>query len=838
MASRSALANANVARLFFDAAEREAERPALLSSRAAPLTFGALRARSLAVARILRARGFAPGDRAVFLLGMSPELYATVLGTLAAGGVAVFVDPWVPFREIAAMAAAARPKALIGSARTLSLCLFSRRLRSIPISVNAGVLRTVSGGRVEAGDVVEVAPDAPAVITFTTGSSGRPKGVTRSHDILAAQHAVIRDEFPVAAGDVDLTTFPVFALSNLASGVPTVIPRANLGRIADLDAARLYEDIARYGVTTAAASPPLFDRLASHVRATGSAPLLRRIVTGGAPVRDEQLRAWREALPRTEIVVAYGSSEAEPVASITAEERLALDPRGGYCVGTPVAAVRTRLIPIHYGPVASPQPPPAGGIGELLVSGPHVTRDYADDDGSAFASNKVRDGEGTIWHRLGDTGRFDKGGRFWLVGRVHSTIVRAGALVHPQLAELAARGDDGRIDAVAAVGVDDPELGRRVTLVVKSETDVRDDVQQRLAAAGIPADDVVLTSDPLPVDPRHNSKIDYERLRHMLATGRLRHAEFVTRADPFSRRLRAYLRQRFPVFGHVLLIISYYSSNQFLAKAVTHPGEPMRYTAGSLLGTVTLLCFFFHLRVFDEHKDFADDSRFHPNRVLQRGVITLAELRRLAYVAIALEWALAAVAGTGPLVALAAAFGFSLLMLKEFFAAGWLKRHFLVYATSHMLLMPLLSLMIYSFATGAMPYSAPPLFLLYAMVGFFVTFNVEVARKIRAPHDEIEGLDSYSKQFGTYGAAWVVMALRVIDTTLVMIVGHAIGVPRWFYAALVALFLVAIGTFVRFRFRTTTAAAKAMEINAGVYLIAFDLILAAALVQAYGFAAR
>lgn len=311
----------------------------------------------------------------------------------------------------------------------------------------------------------------------------------------------------------------------------------------------------------------------------------------------------------------------------------------------------------------------------------------------------------------------------------------------------------------------------------------------------------------------------------------------VSHADPYVTRLRAYMRERFPLFGHVLLIVSYYSSNQFLAKVLTNPDEPMRYTARSLLGALTLLFFFFHLRVFDEHKDFEEDSRFHPQRVLQRGVITLADLRVLAGCCILAEVVLAAFAGRAALTGLALAFVFSLLMLREFFAKEWLKTHFLVYATSHMLLMPLLSLMVFSFATGRMPWQAPGIFWVYAFVGFFVTFNVEVSRKIRAPEDEIAGLDSYSKIFGTYGAAWLVLGLRVIDTTLVSIVGHAIGVSAWFYVAVITLLLVTLGTFVRFRTHTNARTAKALERNAGLYLIAFDLILALELVRMQGFAA-
>ncbi len=308
----------------------------------------------------------------------------------------------------------------------------------------------------------------------------------------------------------------------------------------------------------------------------------------------------------------------------------------------------------------------------------------------------------------------------------------------------------------------------------------------------------------------------------------------LTRQDPYPRRLSAYLAERFPVLGHGLLIAAYYSSNQFLARALTTPGRPMHYDLTSLLGAVTLFCFFFHLRVFDEHKDYAEDAIHHPDRVLQRGVITLRDLKVLGGIAISIEIVLAPVRGAPALVAWGIAFGFSLLMLKEFFIRDWLKRHFLLYATTHMLLMPLLSLMVFSFATGRWPWEAPGWYLVYSWVGFFVTFNWEVSRKIRAPEDEREGVETYTRIFGTYGAAYIVLAIRVVDTALVILVGRHLGLPRWFDAALVALFLVTLIGFFQFRFQTSRKTAKRMETYAGMYIIAFDLILAAAIGGMYG----
>ena len=152
----------------------------------------------------------------------------------------------------------------------------------------------------------------------------------------------------------------------------------------------------------------------------------------------------------------------------------------------------------------------------------------------------------------------------------------------------------------------------------------------------------------------------------------------LTRDAPFLRRLSAYLAERFPVLSHGVLIFAYYSSSQFLARTLTEPGRPMHYDITSLLGGLTLFLFFFHLRVFDEHKDYAEDLVHYPHRVLQSGVITLRDLKILGGLAIATQVILSALRGPEAFVAWLAAFLFSVLMLKEFFVRDWLKRHFLV----------------------------------------------------------------------------------------------------------------------------------------------------------------
>lgn len=299
-------------------------------------------------------------------------------------------------------------------------------------------------------------------------------------------------------------------------------------------------------------------------------------------------------------------------------------------------------------------------------------------------------------------------------------------------------------------------------------------------------------------------------------------------------RLYDYLTERFPLLSNGLLILSFYSSSQFLAHALSHPGRTMQYDLSTLLGFITMLCFFFHVRVFDDHKDYSTDCQYFPERLLQRGIVTLGELKFAGALAISCEFTLAAICGPAALATLSLAFLFSLLMLKEFFLREWLLERFLLYASVHMLIMPLLALTIWSFATGQYFWQAPFWYWLYSFVTFFLAFNWEISRKIRVPEDEIDGVDSYTRSFGTYGAAYLVLLMRLIDTLLISWIAYHLELNRWFYVLIVALFAVGLVGFFQYRFQTSSRTAKRMEVYAGIYIISFDIALAIAFVNKYG----
>ncbi len=535
--------NANVCQLFHELA-RGNIRPAIImpgSRRNSTITFEQLHEGSLLLGNSLREVGLDPGDRAIIMIPMSIDLYMTLLAVVSIGATAVFVDPWIPPRQMAAFARFAEPTTFIGIGKSHLLRRMEPELKKIKKTVTTG--KTFFGWpakyqlsilklNMEPCPVTEVQPDQPSLITFTSGSSGEPKGANRTHRFLRAQHDALSREFPFRADDVDMPTFPVFALNNLVSGITSVVPDMDFKRVAEADGGKIAAQMIRHRVTTCTVSPPLLERMCDHFESGGQRPAaLRRILTGGAPISDRQLRRWQSHFESTEIIVAYGSTEAEPVSHISASERLGLDDQlAGYCTGRPMPALRTRVIEIvkEPGRISSKSLQewtlPDGEIGELLVSGEHVCRDYFRNP-DATAENKLIDQTGAVWHRMGDTGYFDEAGRFWLTGRVHSTICRNGQLVHPQLVEQAVARALPDLRQVAAIGMPDRALDQAVWVVVVDGSGDAAGIEQRVMAAlnqvtvPLPCDRVIVRDQLLPVDPRHNSKIDYVALARLLLDG-------------------------------------------------------------------------------------------------------------------------------------------------------------------------------------------------------------------------------------------------------------------------------------------------------------------------------
>ncbi len=482
--------------------------------------YGELAARVRRVAGGLAKRGVVPGSRVVVLVPMSPELYVVLLAVASLGATAVFVEPSSTAREMARTIRVTRPVAFVGIPKAHVLRLMVPVV-GVRIVVGSRLVARLLGAEaletIEAEDAappeLRLAPGMPALLTFSSGSTGTPKGAARSHAFLGAQHAAVSRL--IGHADVHLSAFSIVLLSTLVSGGTAVIAPIGKG-VDDIDGEMLAAAIRELGVTVISGSPAFLAPIFAAAQ-RGELDGLVRVVSGGAPVPVELCERACQVAPRAKFIVVYGSTEAEPIATIDAvtvahETGAATRSGAGLCVGTPDASLRLRLIapstaPIVIGPSGLADVPD-GEVGEVVVAGPHVNTRYFRDR-VAERATKIVDEHGVIWHRTGDAARRDDRGRLWLVGRVADIVRRGDAVYHPSAVEAAARVVPW-VARAALVG--DGRGGTLLVIESTARTPRLDEVTAHLAQRGVIIDRVAVTPK-LPVDPRHRAKIDYPAVR-------------------------------------------------------------------------------------------------------------------------------------------------------------------------------------------------------------------------------------------------------------------------------------------------------------------------------------
>lgn len=489
------------------------------------LTFAELEEAVAHAAAWWQAQGLRRGRAVLVFVPMSADLYVAMLALFRIGAVALFLDPSAGREHLERCCARWAPDALLAVPKAHLLRLRSPALRRIPIKVSVGYWVPGARSWPTRWDGAGVATNAAesedaALVTFTSGSTGVPKAAVRTHGFLLAQYRALAPSIALEAGEVDLATLPVFVLANLAAGVTTVIPDVDLRRPGAIDAQKVFSQIERRGVTRITASPAFFERLVAYGKGTGRMlPALRKIYTGGAPVFPRLLEALRSLAPNAHVVAVYGSTEAEPVAHIEAGEitdrdLAAMRAGQGLIAGVPVMEIRLAVVSDEWGrprmelsaEAWTKAALPMGAIGEIVVSGEHVLKGYLGGIGEEETKFRVA---GEVWHRTGDAGCFDEHGRVWLLGRCAARIDDARGRLYPFGVECVAMTFP-EIRRAAALA----HSGRRLLVIEakKAETLER---RLRSAIAWAQIDDVVFVNT-IPVDKRHNAKIDYPALRETL----------------------------------------------------------------------------------------------------------------------------------------------------------------------------------------------------------------------------------------------------------------------------------------------------------------------------------
>ena len=497
--------------------EQRGDAPAIIE-RAGTTTFAQLDDRVRRAAAMLRENGVGPGDSVLIFQPMSAQLYTALLAVFRIGAVAMFLDPSAGRAHIEACCELSAPRALIALDRAHLLRLTSRALRRVPVKFSIGMwvpgaMRwSALESHAPCDDIALVTSETPALLTFTSGSTGRPKAAVRTHGFLIEQHRVLARSIALEAGEVDLATLPIFTLANLASGVTSLIPDADLRRPGFIEAAPVLRQIREHRATRCAASPAFFERLLAGD--DGTLRGMKKVFTGGAPVFPSLLAALREKMPDARVEAVFGSTEAEPIAHIeerelTAADRDAMQAGRGLLTGNPVPEIRLRILRTEWGtPIAALTAAEfearcitTGEPGEIVVSGGHVLPGSLHGHGDAETKFRV---DNTVWHRTGDAGWLDESGRLWLLGRCSAKVTDARGTLWPFAVECAAR-QHPRIRRAALVG----HAGKRILFIEQSSPG------EPLALNWAELDEI-RTIAHIPMDKRHNAKVDYVALGKLL----------------------------------------------------------------------------------------------------------------------------------------------------------------------------------------------------------------------------------------------------------------------------------------------------------------------------------
>jgi acyl-CoA synthetase (AMP-forming)/AMP-acid ligase II len=505
--------------------------------------------------------GIKKGDRILIFIPLSLDLYLCMFALQHIGAIAVFLDSWARRDQLSICANIVSPKAMISFDKAFKLCEEIPELENISTKIvidhsnkkNLINFKSMIKSK-ESCPIQEVLLEDTALITFTTGSSGKPKGANRTHGFLLAQHNALKEVILYNGNETDLPIFPIFALNNLASGITTLLPDIDLASPTDNDGEILATQISSHKTESCTLSPSLFIKIADYCNKNQlTLPSLKRVVTGGAPISEDNVKQFKILAPDAEILILYGSTEVEPIAHIEANEMLASLMRASSMLALPMRALSMRantgkkegvnvghiskdleykFIKITKDPIQLSElgfdewEVKKGQIGELIVSGLHVCENYYNDE-DAFKRAKIRDKTGKIWHRTGDLCFIDSQKFLWFVGRVHNVIERSGQFLFPVQAELLLK-QLPFVRQAAFLGLKDKILGQKTFAVISLKPNFEDNESEDksyvekiikiLKENKIPIDQVKII-DEIPMDPRHHSKVEYSKLKEILNNG-------------------------------------------------------------------------------------------------------------------------------------------------------------------------------------------------------------------------------------------------------------------------------------------------------------------------------
>jgi acyl-CoA synthetase (AMP-forming)/AMP-acid ligase II len=525
------------------------------------ITFRELNADADAVATGLQSIGIDRGTRVALMVPPGVDFFTLTFALFKLAAVPVMIDPGMGIKNLGKCLSEAEPEAFIGIAKAhLARRLFGWAKRSVRVTVNVGkrrffctrsmaelrrasvlaaTTRSSQNNSVPPGRSEEVQADDLAAVLFTSGSTGIAKGAEYTHGIFATQVELLKSTYGIQPGEVDLCTFPLFALFGPALGMTCVVPDMNASRPATIDPHKAMSQMRQFRVTNLFGSPAVLRRLSEVSRETEASAdalasvsrltTLKRVISAGAPASISVIERFTQLLPLgVQVFTPYGATEALPVANIGSDEILRqtrhLTEQGqGVCVGRPVAGITVHVVRITDDAIPKWSDTlcvPPGTVGEFVVRGSVVTKRYFHRDEATRLAKIMDERTGEVLHRMGDVGYLDKHGRLWFCGRKSHRVETPHGTLFTDMVEPIFNPLKG-VERTALVGVKRDGVTHPVLCVNLNNwaaetgwSQFKDQFPTR--AAEFDHTRAITTflrfRRQFPVDVRHNSKIFREKL--------------------------------------------------------------------------------------------------------------------------------------------------------------------------------------------------------------------------------------------------------------------------------------------------------------------------------------
>ena len=477
------------------------------------ITFTQIDTKSDEICNYLVQKGFKKGNKIVVFVPISIEFYLILTAIFKMGLQAVFIDPYAGIEHINKCCEMISPDGIIGNGKTLLKGFFLKGIRKIGKKINYIKMlehseklliyeknknqKTIQNEKIDGS--------TPALISFTSGSTGFPKIIMRTHEFLLGQHNVLEKNLKFEKETAVYSSFPIFLLSHMATGTTTFIPDLNWRKPVESDFRNIVKQITENNIQNIILPPAIFENIVKFCKDEKiMLENVQKVYTGGAPVFYSLMKNIKEVFANAKIIALYGASEAEPISilnfeNITEEDIENMKNGDGLLAGKIVNEIELKIEELEK----TPKKNKISEIkGEILVRGENVVDGYLN----------IEKNSDENWHRTGDMGYINKKGQLILLGRVKGRIQLGEKIYYPFAVETAFS-----FCKILKKSVLTSKNGK-LYLLVERNPEYKGNLSENIEIIELKKKFEIfkIIETEIPMDKRHNSKTDYKKLEEMV----------------------------------------------------------------------------------------------------------------------------------------------------------------------------------------------------------------------------------------------------------------------------------------------------------------------------------